>query len=93
MKNKGYICSQLHQIIWHDEAKTDFCFWIKSDKLIIKRIESLIESIINHSTLQFLFYKYYNSNKNVIARRRKPRSNPFLVHFLDCFVDLTVSSQ
>ena len=37
--------SKIYQIIWEDEAKAEFAFWIKNDKLIIKRIESLIDSI------------------------------------------------
>jgi toxin YoeB len=36
---------KIHQIVWLDDAKADFAFWIKTDKLIVKRIESLIDSI------------------------------------------------
>ena len=36
---------KVYQIIWDDDAKTDFAFWIKTDKLIAKRIESLTDSI------------------------------------------------
>ena len=36
---------KIYQIIWEDEARGDFAFWIKTDKLIIKRIELLIDSI------------------------------------------------
>jgi toxin YoeB len=36
-----------YQIIWLDEAKIDFAFWIKTDKSIVKRIELLIDSISN----------------------------------------------
>jgi toxin YoeB len=35
----------LYQIIWDDDAREDFAFWIKTDKLIAKRIESLTDSI------------------------------------------------
>lgn len=34
-----------YKIIWEDKAKVDFAFWIKTDKQIVKRIESLIDSI------------------------------------------------
>ncbi len=36
---------KIYQIIWDDEATADFAFWIKTDKLIVKRIELLIDSI------------------------------------------------
>lgn len=32
---------KVYQIIWDDDAKADFACWIKTDKLIVKRIESL----------------------------------------------------
>ena len=35
----------MYQIIWNDGAKTDFAFWRKHDKLIVNRINSLIDSI------------------------------------------------
>lgn len=36
---------KIYQVIWLDEARVDFTFWIKNDKLIVKRIEALINSI------------------------------------------------
>lgn len=36
---------KVYQIIWEDDAKAEFAFWLKTDKLIVKRIESLIDSI------------------------------------------------
>lgn len=37
--------SEVYQVILVDEAKADFVFWKKTDKLIVKRIELLIDSI------------------------------------------------
>ena len=39
---------KVYQIIWEDDAKADFVSWIKTDKLIVKRIESLIDSIASN---------------------------------------------
>ncbi|NDB84439.1 MAG: Txe/YoeB family addiction module toxin [Alphaproteobacteria bacterium] len=34
-----------YKIIWEESAKRDFAFWLRVDKLIVKRIELLISAI------------------------------------------------
>ena len=35
----------MYKIIWLEEAKADFDFWMKKDTLIIKRIKLLLENL------------------------------------------------
>ena len=35
----------MYELIWLEEAKEDFGFWMKQDKLIVKRIKLLLESV------------------------------------------------
>jgi toxin YoeB len=61
---------KVYQIIWENDAKADFVFWIKTDKLIIKRIESLINSIASSKPekLKHKFSGYWSRRINLEHR-------------------------
>ena len=67
---------KVYQIIWEDDAKADFAFWIKTDKLLIKRIESLTDSIASNpesgigkpEKLKYKFSGYWSRRINLEHR-------------------------
>jgi toxin YoeB len=67
---------KVYQIIWEDDAKADFAFWIKTDKLLIKRIESLTDSIASKpesgigkpEKLKYKFSGYWSRRINLEHR-------------------------
>ena len=67
---------KVYQIIWDDDAREDFAFWIKTDKIIIKRIESLTDSIASNpesgigkpEKLKYKFSGYWSRRINLEHR-------------------------
>jgi toxin YoeB len=66
----------MFKIIWEDGAKEDFAFWIKGDKLIVKRIELLVEAIACNpelgigkpEQLKYKFSGYWSRRINIQHR-------------------------